>query len=94
LIGSKVGEFTQEEFNLAWEHLQREHHPHFLFVYVKDISISSQDRTAFKNYNKVLDLIDIIEQKEQLCENFKEPVDFIYKFKNQLSLIIETTSKM
>jgi len=89
LIGSQVGAFTHEEFNLAWEHLNKEHQPKFLFVYVKDISISSQDRTALKNYTRVLDLIERIEQKEQLYQNYKDPVDLVYKFKNQLAYIIK-----
>ena len=90
VIGSKLADFTEEEFNLAWEHLKKEHHPGFLFVYVKDISIPSQDRTAFKNYSKVLDLIETIEQNEQLYERFKDPVDLVYKFKSQLFHIIKT----
>jgi len=91
VIGSKVGDFTHEEFNLAWEHLKKGHCPRYLFVYVKEISISTQDRAALKNYNKVLDLIETIEEKEQLYENFKNPVDFVYQFKSQLAHIMETT---
>jgi hypothetical protein len=89
VIGSKVGNFTQEEFKLAWEHLKKGHCPKYLFVYVKNISISTHDRAGFKNYNKVLDLIETIEEKEQLYENFKNPVDFVYKFKSQLAHIMK-----
>jgi len=89
LIGSKMGDFTQEEFNLAWDHLKKGQCPKYLFVYVKNISISTHDRAAFKNYNKVLDLIETIEKKEQLYENFKNSSDLIYRFKNQLAHIIK-----
>jgi len=87
IIGKKIGDFTHEEFNVAWEHLKKGHHPDFLFVYVKDISISSQDRAAFKDYTRVLDLIERIEQNEQPYEIYKDSVDLVYKFKSQLAHI-------
>jgi len=82
-----MGDFTQEEFNLAWDHLKKGQCPKYLFVYVKNISISTHDRAAFKNYNKVLDLIETIEKKEQLYENFKNSFDLIYRFKNHIGMI-------
>jgi len=89
VIGSKVGDFTQEEFNLAWEHLKKGYKPNYLFVYVKEISVSIQDIAAFKEYSNVLNILETIQEKGQLYEIVQDPVDFVYKFKSQLAHIME-----
>jgi hypothetical protein len=91
LIGSKMGNFTLEEFNLAWGQLKQGYKPNYLFVYVKEIPVSIKNISAFKDYSNILDLLEYIENKGQLYEIVQDSVDLIYKFKNQLSLIIEET---
>ena len=91
LIGSKMGNFTLEEFNLAWGQLKQGYKPNYLFVYVKEIPVSIKNISAFKDYSNILDLLEYIENKGQLYEIVQDSVDLIYKFKNQLSLIIEDT---
>ena len=85
LFGSKIGEFTKEEFELAWKNLKQGKNPRFLFLYFKEI-VSSLDRDALK---QVFDMMDTIEKSKQLYKTFKDTKDLIYDFKNQLDLLLK-----
>lgn len=89
LFGSKLGKFTNEEFQFAWKHLKKGNNPKYMFVFFKEVTISSQDRKAFKNYSKILDIIDLIEKNEQLYESFKDSYQLIGFLKKQFDLIKE-----
>ncbi|KPA12379.1 Sulphatase-modifying factor domain protein [Candidatus Magnetomorum sp. HK-1] len=95
LFGKKLGEFTLEEFTLAWERIQNnEPKPKELFVFFKDISISGKDKQGLKTYQDVIALQEIIKKKHQLYCDYENPDQLLSQLKKQCDQIIdELTTK-
>ncbi|KPA11373.1 ATPase AAA [Candidatus Magnetomorum sp. HK-1] len=87
LFYSKVGAFTKEEFELAYENLKIGKKPHYLFVGFKDAQISTSDIT--KEYLEILQLREKIQQNEQLYLSFDSMDQLILKLNDQLEKVIE-----
>jgi DNA replication protein DnaC len=86
LFFKKVGQFTKEEFKLAYENLKKGKKPNFLFVYFKSEKIDIAEVTE--------DILEIgrlkkkIQQHQQVYGTFKSDEDLILKLQRQLEQVI------
>ncbi|KPA18038.1 ATPase AAA [Candidatus Magnetomorum sp. HK-1] len=87
LFYSKVGEFTKEEFELAYENLKAGKKPYYLFAAFKNAQISIQDIS--KDYFQIMQLREQIQEDEQLYLTFDSMESLILKLDAQLEKIME-----
>ena len=92
LFFTKVGNFTKEEFDLAYKHFKDEKKPYYLYVYFKsgEINISEIDKKILK----IIELKEEIAEAEQIYNNFKSKEDLELQIQKQLALIIPELEKM
>jgi hypothetical protein len=86
LFYSKVGQFTKEEFDLAYSSLKAGQKPYYLFVGFKNAQISTRDIT--KNYFEVIELRETIKQNEQLYITFESIDQLILQLDAQIETCI------
>ena len=84
LFYSKIGKFTQEEFNLAYNKLKSGKKPDFLFVGFK----TTPPKKITKDYIEIITLREKIENDEQLYISFDYTDSLILKLDNQINKII------
>jgi hypothetical protein len=84
LFYSKVGQFTKEEFELAYTSLKEGKKPHYLFVGFKTKLPDIVDL----NFVKVIQLRVQIEQNEQLYLSFESVSQLILKLDAQLNMCL------
>jgi len=86
LFYTKVGEFTKEEFELAYENLKSGKKPKYLFVGFK--KVSSEEIT--EDYIKVIQLKKKIQEDEQLYLAFDSAESLIFKLDSQFEKIVDS----
>lgn len=86
LIFTKVGEFTKEEFDKAYESFKAKQNPKHLYVYFKKASIDSFEIT--ESFMHVLALKKEIEKAQQFYGQFETVQDLLLKLKKQFDQII------
>ena len=93
LFYKKIGQFTKEEFDIAYRNLKKfEKKPHYMFVFFKESKINIADiNTEILEVNK---LKKIIEHHEQIYNTFENKDSLINKIKRQFDLVIETKNIM
>ena len=84
LFYKKVGQFTKEEFDLAYKELKEGRNPQHMFVFFKEGSTKDIN----KDYIKIIELKEDIEKAEQMYNNFSSIEDLILKLKRQLDQVI------
>lgn len=82
----KVGAFTREEFDIAYQYFKAGQKPRHLYVFFKSgkVDINEIDEEVLK----IRDLRKEIEGAEQIYKQFKSDTDLILQLKNQLELVI------
>ncbi|KPA11545.1 ATPase AAA [Candidatus Magnetomorum sp. HK-1] len=85
LFYSKIGAFTKEEFELAYENLKAGKKPRYLFVGFK----TTPPETINNEYIEILQLREKIQQNEQLYLSFDSMDQLILKLNDQLEKVIE-----
>jgi len=85
LFYTRVGVFTKEEFDLAYDHLKDGKKPEYLFVGFK---ISPPERIS-SEYIEIIKLRKEIEDNEQLYISFESTDSLILKLDTQLNKIIQ-----
>jgi len=87
LFHTKVGLFTIEEFNLAYQNLKNGNKPEYLFVFFKETKIPiSEINEEILEINK---LKKEIEKLNQLYDSYTSIQDLILKIKNQVDYILQ-----
>jgi len=86
LFFKKVGQFTEEEFKLAYDHLKEGKKPRFLFVYFKSGQVPIEEIN--EDLLKISKLKKEIQQYEQLYGSFNSIEDLTQKFQRQLEQVI------
>ncbi|MDQ1351240.1 MAG: hypothetical protein QG657_1542 [Acidobacteriota bacterium] len=86
LLYRKVGQFTEKEFNLAYENLKKGNKPHFIFLYFKSGSVPIED--IDEGSLKISKLKKEIQQLEQIYNSFNSMEDLTLKLQRQLELAI------
>jgi hypothetical protein len=83
---SKMGKFTQEEFDLAFSEFNKENNPRHLFVYFKigDVSMKAVNSETVK----VNEFKDFLEKKEQIYTEFKKKEELLEEVSEQIELLI------
>ena len=91
LFFKKVGQFTKEEFDLAYENLKEGKKPKYLFVYFKsgEIPIDEVDEEILK----INQLKKEIKKHDQIYGSFNTIEDLQFKLKKQLDQIIPCFKK-
>ncbi len=89
LFKKKVGQFTREEFDLAYDHLKEFQRPRLL-VFFWDGDIQTKE---FAQYMAVFQLKSDIEDYEQIYQTFTSPEDLTLKINDQLDLMIPEIKK-
>jgi len=84
LFYTKVGQFTKEEFEIARNSLNEEEKPNFLYVYFKEGGTPPN----YREYIKVLELREQIENSEQIYDTFNNFYELETKLKHQLHIAI------
>lgn len=86
LFHKKVGQFTYEEFELAYKNLREGNKPHYLFVYFKggDIPIEEINTEDIKKINQ---LKETIEKYGQIYTTFNSIQGLIIELKGQFDKI-------
>jgi small GTP-binding protein len=82
----KVGEFTKEEFDVAYQHFKEDGKPRYLYVFFKSGNIKTTE--IDKSILKFIELKDEIEEAEQIYKFFESDKDLIFQLKDQLDLIV------
>ena len=85
LFYTKVGKFTKQEFDLAYDNLKAGKKPKFLFVGFK---ITPPEKIT-KDYIEIIGLREKIENNEQLYISFDSTDSLILKLDNQINKIIQ-----
>ncbi|MCH8956431.1 hypothetical protein IIA28_14100, partial [candidate division KSB1 bacterium] len=91
LFFKKVGEFTKEEFDIAYKNFQKGKKPKYLYVYFKSekVDIDEIDEEVLK----ISKLKKEIAEAEQIYSKFISNEDLILQIKKQLELIIPEITK-
>ena len=89
LFKKKVGIFTKEEFDAAYDHLKKHHRPR-LFVFFWDGEIKMNE---FSAYMPVYQLKEEIESYEQIYKTFTDMKDLENQLNHQLDLVIPEIKK-
>ena len=86
LFWKKVGDFTKEEFDLAYKNFKEGKKPYYLYVYFKSgkVDIDEIDEEILK----IRDLKKEIAEAVQIDNEFKSKEDLILQLKKQLDLTI------
>lgn len=86
LFFKKVGQFTEEEFKLAYENLKKGNKPHFLLVYFKSGSVPIEE--IDEELLKIGKLKREIQEYKQIYGSFTSMDDLLLKLQHQLELTI------
>ena len=86
LIFTKVGEFTKEEFDKAYEAFKSAENPKYLYVYFKDVEVKLSKIP--KEYMDVIELKEEIQSIEQIYCPFDSIDNLTQQLNKQLNLII------
>ena len=86
LFGTKVGQFTEEEFDIAYKAFKNGKNPKYLYVYFKDINININNITD--ETLKIKKLKEKIQIYEQMYNSYTNIDSLILKLKLQLDKII------
>ncbi|MCP4253063.1 MAG: SUMF1/EgtB/PvdO family nonheme iron enzyme [Candidatus Scalindua sp.] len=91
LFFKKVGQFTKEEFDLAYENLKEGKKPKYLFVYFKsgEISIDEVDEEVLK----IKQLKNEIKKHEQIYGSYNSNEDLKLQLKKQIDQIVSNLKK-
>ncbi len=88
LFFTKVGKYTEEEFETAFGQFKQTNKP-FIFTYFKDAEVN----TGSLNRRDLLSLLNFQEKLDQLGHfytRYKSTEDLLFKFGNQLDKLAET----
>ena len=91
LFFKKVGNFTKEEFEVAYQKLKAGGKPHYLYVFFKSGNVAIED--IDKAILEIKALKDEIAGFEQIYKTFKSNSDLILQLENQIDLIIPDIAK-
>ena len=86
LFYKKVGQFTKEEFDIAYKSLKNGRNPKYMFVFFKEANIPMNEIT--ENYLAVVKFKNDIEKAEQIYATFNSTEDLLLKFQRQLEQVI------
>jgi len=86
LFYRKVGQFTEEEFRLAYKKLKEGKNPNFLFVFFKSGKIEIEE--VNEDILKIGQLKKEIQQYQQIYRTFTSTEDLIMQLQRQLELAI------
>lgn len=86
LIFTKVGEFTKEEFDKAYESFKAKQNPKHLYVYFKKAPINTFEIS--ESFMQVIALKKEIEKEQQFYGQFETVQDLLLKLKKQFDQII------
>ncbi len=89
MFWKKVGDFTKEEFDVAYQHFKEGKKPRYLYVFFKMEIDSLKD--IDKGILKIFEIRDEIAEAEQIYNEFTSNEDLILQLKHQLELIIPET---
>ncbi|KPA17568.1 Serine/threonine-protein kinase pkn1 [Candidatus Magnetomorum sp. HK-1] len=87
LFYKKVGQFTKEEFDIAYKNLKDGRNPKHMFVFFKEANIPMSEIT--EDVMAVVKLKNDIKRAEQIYDTFDSTQDLILKLKRQLEKIIQ-----
>ena len=82
----KVGDFTKEEFDLAYKHFKEGKKPHYLYVFFRSGKVDIEE--IDEDILKIKKLKSEIEEAEQIYKSFKSNEDLLLQLKKQLELIL------
>ena len=91
LFSARVGDFTLQEFELAYERLKQNQKPHYLFVFFKEIVVDAS--VNISDYMKVMQIQEKIRQYQQIYQSYSTIDSLKLKIKEQLDLIIPCFQK-
>jgi len=86
LFYKKVGQFTKEEFDIAYKGLKDGRNPKHMFVFFKEAKIHMSEFT--KDVMAVVKLKNDIEKAEQIYSTFNSNEDLILKLQRQLEHVM------
>jgi len=86
LFFKRLGDYTDEEFNVAYQHFKKGELPNYLYVYMK-----SPESQADEVDEGIISLKERISEAEQLYNSFATKEDLILQLRNQLDLIVFET---
>ncbi len=82
----KVGKFTKEEFEVAYESFKKDGNPKFLYVYFKDAAVKMSE--IDKQVLQIRELKEQIVEAEQIYQSFESVAELQLKLKRQIDLIV------
>lgn len=86
LVHDRIGQFSKEEFDCAYEGLQTSGKPRKMYVYFNNTPIRPDEIP--EDYNTVSELKDQIKRFEQIYDSYDNIDELIRKVKNHLDLDI------
>lgn len=86
MFWKKVGDFTKEEFDVAYQHFKEGKKPWYLYVFFKMEIDSLKD--IDKRILKIFEIRDEIAEAEQIYNEFTSNEHLVLQLKHQLELII------
>ncbi len=86
LIYDKVGQFTLEEFEIAYQGFILKSNPKYLFIYFKDKPIKISE---IQDFDSIKALKKSIKSKEQIWGIYENTPELLLKINNEISNIIE-----
>jgi hypothetical protein len=83
LFYKKVGQFTKEEFDIAYKSLKEGNNPQHIFVFFKEPTMTEINKDTLEEALKVIELKEEIEKAKQIYNTFSFEQDLILKLKNR-----------
>ncbi|ETR73351.1 MAG: hypothetical protein OMM_06984 [Candidatus Magnetoglobus multicellularis str. Araruama] len=82
-----MGAFTREEFDLVCHNLNQKNKPNHLFVFFKTTPPEKISKDYIKDYTKVLELREQIENSHQIYLLFDTVDSLVLQLDNQIDLV-------
>ena len=92
LFSTKVGKYTEEEFEIANKHFRETGKPKYIYTYFKEVQVNASDKSIVTDLMRIKRFKKKLENLGHFYTLYKSQEDLTKQLKNQLDKIIEEIS--
>ena len=91
LFGTKVGKYTEEEFDVAYHNFKENNRPKFIYTFFKDLPLTTST-VNLQNLQSLINFQQKVSGLGHFYTMYKSTEDLILQLKKQLDKILQQTS--
>ncbi len=89
LFATKMGKYTEEEFEVAHAHFKEAGKPKYIYTFFKEVQVSASDMGIVEDLVSLKDFREKLDELGHFYTSYKSIEDLNRQLKNQLDRIIE-----